>query len=145
VGNNRFLEYQPMKSNAWMAATATALFIGAGLTSGVQAATNAPEVTIPFANRDGIRNWNVLDDHGIWIQGNGNKWYYASFASPCTGLRFETTVGFVPGPDGALDRWSALETHSTGRCRFKSLTASDTPPPASGKPAAEAIKAAPKG
>jgi Family of unknown function (DUF6491) len=124
-----------MKTTAWIASAAAGLLINAVLATASQAeAAKVPEAAIQFANHGGIRDWNALDDNGIWVQGNSNKWYYATFIGPCTGLRFETTVAFVPGANGTLDRWSAVKTHNTGRCQFKSMTASDTPPPSLRKP-----------
>lgn len=117
-----------MKSNAWISGALAGLAL-VSLASHSMAATGAPEASIPFADHDGIRDWNALDDKGIWVQNNAGKWFYGTFASPCIGLKFENTVGFLPGPTGTLDRWSAVSTHNSGKCRLQSLKASDTPPP----------------
>jgi hypothetical protein len=122
-----------MKSTTWAALAVTtlaALVAGNGLTlaASTQAAA-APEAAISFANHGGIRDWNALDDKGIWIQSVRRQWYYATFFGPCTGLQFETAVRFLPGPTGTLDKWSGVLSRQSGRCRFSSLKASDTPPP----------------
>ena len=88
------------------------------------------EASIPFANLNGsIQDWQVDGDKGIWIQGNRKKWYYATFFSTCHGLLFENAVGFMPGSTGTLDKWGSLYTPSTGKCQFRSLVASNPPPP----------------
>ena len=107
------------------------LVAGTGVAAdGIGKPAAAPEVAIPFANRGGIRDWNAVDDKGIWIQSVRGQWYYATFFAPCTGIQFETAVRFLPGATGTLDKGSALLSRQTGRCRFASLMASDTPPPA---------------
>jgi hypothetical protein len=88
----------------------------------------APESSIPFADRGGIRNWQADGSKGVWIQATGGKWYYASFSSPCNGLPFSEGLRFVPEPTGDLSRWSSIRLAHAERCFFRSLQPSDGPP-----------------
>jgi hypothetical protein len=86
------------------------------------------EVSIPFANHGGIRDWRADGDRGIWVQDIHNKWYYGRFMSPCIGLQFAEAVRFRTGPAGELDRWGAVRARNTGNCVFTSFVRSDGPP-----------------
>jgi hypothetical protein len=110
----------------------------------VEPAPPVVQASIPFANMHGsIRDWRADDDKGIWIQGMGGKWYYATFFSPCHSIQFEHAVGFMPGSTGTLDRWGALYTRGTGKCRFSSLVTSTKPPAKSRKKADPSLKPGP--
>jgi hypothetical protein len=98
----------------------------------------APEASIPFANHDGIYDWQADGTKGIWVQGANRRWYYGKFMSSCIGLDFAIAVGFVTGPSGSFDKWSYLLVRDGGRCHFTSFTASNGPP---AKPRAKADKA----
>jgi len=89
---------------------------------------DAPESSIPFADRGGIRNWQADGSKGVWIQATGGKWYYASFSSPCNGLPFSEGLRFLPEPTGDLSRWSSIRLAHAERCFFRSLQPSDGPP-----------------
>lgn len=120
--------------------------VSAADAGGGSALADAPEASIPFANRGGIRDWNAIDDKGIWIQSIRGQWYYATFFGPCTGIHFQQAVRFLPGTTGTLDKWSAVVNRQTGRCRFSSLKASAEPPPSTRKkPAAPTTPQAPAG
>jgi hypothetical protein len=86
-------------------------------------------VTIPFADRHGIEDWQADGDRGLWILSRDHKWYYARFFAPCFGLQFHESLRFKFGAAGELDRWSEVSTRDSGRCAFTSLVASDGPPP----------------
>jgi hypothetical protein len=108
------------------AVVATA-FAGAAL-AGADKPAPPQNVTIPFADRHGIEDWQADGDRGLWIQSRDRKWYYARFFAPCFGLAFHEALRFKFGPAGELDRWSEVFTRDSGRCAFTSLVASDGPP-----------------
>jgi Family of unknown function (DUF6491) len=87
-----------------------------------------PDVSIPFANHGGIRDWQADKDRGLWVQDVHRKWYYASLMAPCTGLSFAQTIGFDTRPMGSFDRWSAIIVPRYGRCIVQNFTPSDGPP-----------------
>lgn len=108
------------------------------LAAGMALAAAAPpaegkQASIPFADHGGIRNWEADKDVGIWVQDVHRHWYYARFMSPCHELRFVDGVGFVTGPGGQLDRFSAVRTRGGERCVFSTFEDSKGPP--SGKAA----------
>lgn len=88
----------------------------------------AKEASIPFADHNGIRNFDVVDDDTLLIQSQNGKWYKAELFSPCIGLRFRNAIGFETNPGGSFDRWSAIRTREQ-RCPLKSLTPSEGPHP----------------
>lgn len=103
------------------------------LVLGTAAAAESPvplqkDVSIPFANRGGIRDWQADRDQGVWIQDVHNKWYYAKFMGPCLGLNFANTIAFDTRPMGEFDRFSAIIVPREGRCTVQSLTLSSPPP-----------------
>jgi hypothetical protein len=83
---------------------------------------------IPFANHGGIRDWRDDGDRGMWVQGSDRHWFYATFMSPCIGLPFAQSVGFVTGPSGELDKWSSVLVRGELRCVIQTFTPSDGPP-----------------
>jgi len=92
------------------------------------ALAKAPEYSIPFADRGGIRNWQADGSKGVWIQATGGKWYYAGFSSPCSSLPFSEGIRFLPDPTGDLSRWSSIRLAHAERCFFRSLQPSAGPP-----------------
>jgi hypothetical protein len=89
------------------------------------------EVSIPFANRGGINDWQADRDVGLWVQDVHRHWYYAKLMAPCIGLPFATALKFDTRPNGTLDRFSAIivpHEGPSGRCALVSLTASAGPP-----------------
>ena len=86
------------------------------------------DVSIPFADHGGIRDWEANRDIGIWVQDTHRRWYYAKFLGPCHELRFAEGVGFVTGPGGTLDKFSSLRVRGGERCVFTTFDASTGPP-----------------
>ena len=109
------------------------------------AADSAPAArpaSIPFADHNGIRDWEADGTQGLWVQDNSRKWYYGKFSFPCTGLQFKTGLRFKFSPGGAFDRWSEVSTPEAGRCPLKTFEAS-AGPPAHAKSKTAATSAAP--
>lgn len=69
---------------------------------------DAPELSIPFANRGGIRDWVAVDDSTLLVQDNFRKWYRVTLVAPTRHLLHAEGIGFVTGPSGALDNSGAL-------------------------------------
>lgn len=97
------------------------------------AAETSAEAHIPFANTGGIQDWRALDNKGLYVQGTGRQWYYATLMGPCFGLDTAQGVGFVTSPsDGSFDKFGAV-TVGDQRCQVTSLVKSDPPPGEKGK------------
>lgn len=126
--------------NRFLSIASATLALGLAASVGI-----AKNVSIPFADHGGIRNWEADRDVGIWVQDIHRKWYYATFLGPCQELRFAEGVAFITGPTGTLDRFSALRVRGE-RCVFSSFDESKGPPPGkkSKKPAPQVTKEAPK-
>jgi hypothetical protein len=88
----------------------------------------APDVSIPFANHGGIRDWKADRDQGVWVQDVHRKWYYAKLMGTCIGLDFAQTIGFDTHPLGRFDQFSSIFVPGGGRCAVQSFTASGEPP-----------------
>lgn len=100
------------------------------------------ESSIVFPSDSSIRNWQADRDHGIWIQGRGNAWYYGSFAGFCRDLDFAQAIGFETRGAGRLDRFASIIVRGE-RCQLSSFVTSQPPPSkAERKAAREAEKAA---
>ena len=119
-----------MNSKLWLAAAAMAAALSLTPVMADEPADTAssPEVTIPFANQGGIRDWHADRDRGLWIQDIHNKWYYATVMSPCVGLNFANSIGFDTRPQGTLDKFSTIVVPGEGRCTIQTLRASGAPP-----------------
>jgi len=85
-----------------------------------------PETSIPFANHGGIRDWQVLDDSSLLVQGNNGRWYLAKLQSPAFYLPFTERLGFATDPSGTLEKFSAVIVRGQ-RYPIVSLTRTDPP------------------
>jgi hypothetical protein len=120
------------------AGIAAALSLSAALATDASADEPAPsagssDVSIPFANHGGIRDWHADNDRGLWIQDAHGKWYYATVMSPCLGLNFANSIGFDTRPAGSFDRFSYIVVPREGRCAVQTLRPSGAPPTKHGK------------
>jgi hypothetical protein len=88
----------------------------------------AGDVSIPFANDGGIRDWRADGSKGMWIEAASGHWFYAGFSSQCTTLQSAIGVKFVPESSGALSRWSSIRLKNDQRCFFRTLQPSNAPP-----------------
>ena len=85
------------------------------------------EVSIPFADHGGIRNWHAADRDTLYIQDSHGNWYKAEMFGSCSDLNYAETLGFKSNADGSFDRFSAVYTRDR-RCPVKSLTRAEAPP-----------------
>lgn len=73
-----------------------------------QPAPAAHEVSIPFINMGGIRDWRSDGDRIIYLQDNGRHWYKATLMSPAIDLPFTEAIGFDTGPVDTFDHFSSV-------------------------------------
>jgi hypothetical protein len=128
-----------IRNARWSAALGVLLLAAALAAAAAPAlAAKTSEVSIPFANHGGIRDWRADGSKGMWIQAASGRWFYTSFSSQCTTLPFALGVKFIPEPSGDLSRWSSIRLAHNERCFFRTLQPSDAPPQkaAPDKPAA---------
>jgi hypothetical protein len=76
--------------------------------SASSASTPQVQASIPFANRGGILNWQVLDDSNLLIEDQHHQWYRVTLQSPAMRLAFAEQLGFDTGPSGTLERLGAI-------------------------------------
>jgi hypothetical protein len=86
-----------------------------------------PEVSIPFADAGGIRDWRAVGRDALLIEGTHGKWYRVELMGGCFDLPFAERVGFKSNPTGDFDRFSTVIVRGQ-RCAVKSVTASAPPP-----------------
>ena len=84
------------------------------------------EASIPFANRDGIYDWRVIDSRTILIQSLDHQWYKATLMSSCFDLPFAERIGFQTNPDGSFDKFGAIKVRGQ-YCPLTSLVKTDPP------------------
>ena len=68
----------------------------------------------------GIRNFNVVDDSTLIVEGRNNNRYRIELFGRCPGLRFQESLLFLTGPGGNLNRFSSLYVDGA-RCPFRSI------------------------
>jgi hypothetical protein len=115
----------------WVAAILSSL-IGSAAVGDTPATPTTPgapaaEASIPFADHDGIYNWQVIDDRTVLIQGQNRKWYKASLMSRCFDLRFAERLGFESNPNGSFDKFSSITVRGQN-CPLTSLVEAPPPP-----------------
>jgi Family of unknown function (DUF6491) len=99
-------------------------------------ATVPQEAQIPFADKGGIWNWQVVDDKHVLIQSRSRDWYQATLIGSCFNIGFAEKLAFVSNPGGSFDKFSSIRVHGQ-TCPLVSLVKT-TPPPkkTKSKPAA---------
>lgn len=86
-----------------------------------------PEVTIPFANHGGIRDWKVVDDSTLLIQDVHGHWYLAKLQSAAYDLAFADGLIFGTPPSDELGKLSTVVVRGQ-RYPIVSLTRTEPPP-----------------
>jgi Family of unknown function (DUF6491) len=94
--------------------------------------TNSGDASIPFVNHGGIRDWQAPNDHTLYVQGGGGKWYRADLLGTCQDLQFATRIGFDGGATDTFDRFSKIIVRGQ-RCQVSSLTKIEGAPPTKAK------------
>jgi len=85
------------------------------------------DITIPFVNHGGIRDWRADGDHGLYVQDIHNRWYYAKLMSPCTDLPYAERIGFETRGVDTFDKFSSVVVRGQS-CQVTDLAASAGPP-----------------
>jgi len=89
--------------------------------------TVAPrEASIRDAASGGIRDWHSDDGRSIFLRDRTGRWYHATFAGPCAGVLYSSTIGFKTDVLGAFDRFSTISTER-GLCSVSSVVRSAKP------------------
>lgn len=86
----------------------------------------SPEASIAHARRDGIRDWQVVDDSTLLILDRRGDWYRAKLESPAPYLPFMDQLVFTTTPSGRLERSSAIVVRGQ-HYSIVSLTRSEPP------------------
>lgn len=90
--------------------------------------TPGTRAEIPFLRFNAIRNFEADDDHGIWLQDQRRRWYYADLIGPCTNLPYAVRIAAVSRFDDTLDSHDSFLVDGQ-RCTIGTLVHSDAPPP----------------
>ena len=66
--------------------------------------------SIPFVNHGGIQDWRSTDDHTLYVQSQGGRWYVAKTMGPCQGLNTAIRAGSTRGQPtlSTISRTSSL-------------------------------------
>ena len=90
-------------------------------------ATAPAEVSIPFINHGGIRDWRADGDSALYVQDIHNRWYHATLMSRCIDLPFAETIGFDTRGNDSFDRFASVVVRGQ-RCPVTAIAASAPPP-----------------
>ena len=66
------------------------------------------EAEIPMANFGGIMNWKAEGTGAILIQSRHDRYYRATFMSPCYDLPYAEDIRFATGAIDTLDRFDSV-------------------------------------
>jgi len=91
-------------SALWLSATP----LGAAEPAVAETAAPAPQASIPFANRGGVRDWLVEDDSNLLLQDRRGQWYRARLLAPATYLAYVSSLRFATGPSGTLEALDSI-------------------------------------
>lgn len=92
------------------------------------AAEPSEETEIPYANRDGIVEWEAAGDDLLYVHALTGGWYRVRTMGRCDRLKTAYALGFDTSPMGQLDRHSAIIAGGY-RCPIVSVVRADGPPP----------------
>lgn len=90
------------------------------------------EVTIPFANKGGIRGWFVENDANLLLEDRQGQWYRARLLSPAYYLAYAEALRFATGPSGTLQKLDSVIVRGQ-KFPIVSLTRIEPPPKAQRK------------
>lgn len=71
-------------------------------------ASDPDNISIPFASRGGIMNWQAIDESHLLVQDQHRSWYEVTLQNPSYRLPFVESLGFATDPSGALSRWASI-------------------------------------
>lgn len=116
-----------------LATAAMTVALTASMSAGAQApaaggTAAGAEVSIPFVNRGGVRDWQAVGDNKVYIQDSQGKWYLVTLATSSPDLPFATAIGFETKGLDQLDKFGTIVV-SGQRYPLSSLVVSGPPPP----------------
>lgn len=103
-------------------------FLGLAIACTATAAVPSEETEIPYANRDGIVEWEAAGDGILYVHALTGGWYRIRTMGRCSRLRTAVALGFDTSPMGQLDRHSAIIAGGH-RCPIVSVVRAEGPPP----------------
>ena len=106
----------------------SAAFLALGTACAAAATVPSEETEIPYANRDGIVEWEVAGDDLLYVHALTGGWYRVRTLGRCNRLKTAVALGFETSPMGQLDRHSAIRAGGH-RCPIVSVVRADGPPP----------------
>jgi hypothetical protein len=113
VKNEKSQEVNTMKKNRLM----LCLLLTLGF---VSTHASAEYARIHWADKRGIEDWKVVDNHTLHIEDRHGQWYEAKLYHNVVGLEHAITLGFVTGIMGELDRFSSI-VYDGNTYRFKTF------------------------
>jgi Family of unknown function (DUF6491) len=114
--------------NKLMLLPALALCAGLSVAASSDAVAPPREAQISFANKDGIVNWQVVDDKTVLVKDRGGRWYKATLFNSCFDLPAASQrLEFKANANGTFDKFSTIIVRDQ-RCQLTSFVASTAPP-----------------
>jgi hypothetical protein len=111
-----------------MLKTLSATLLAVAAAGAAAAPIPSEETEIPYANRDGIVEWEAAGDDLVYVHALTGGWYRIETMGRCSRLRTALSLGFDTSPMGQLDRHSAIIAQGH-RCPIVSVVKADGPPP----------------
>jgi len=105
-----------------------AAFLALGAACAAAAPVPSDETEIPYANSDGIVEWEAVSDDLLYVHALTGGWYRVRTLGRCDRLKTAYALGFETSPMGQLDRHSAIRAGGH-RCPIVSVVRADGPPP----------------
>ncbi len=87
----------------------------------------ASRESIPFSSTGGIDEWHADGDKALFLRSRSGQWYRAELVTPCMGLGFATSIGYIAESDGSFDSSSAILVDGL-RCQLSKLEKTEKPP-----------------
>ena len=86
------------------------------------------EAQISFADRNGIVDWQVVDDKTVLVKDRGGRWYKATLFNSCFDLPSASQrLEFKSNANGTFDKFSTIIVRDQ-RCQLTSFVATTAPP-----------------
>jgi len=113
----------------WRTSATVALLAAAGLATSALVAHPQPLPAVrSYVNHSDLLKWLSDGERGLWVQGAGLRWFYATLEGACHGLNSTTSILFDTGQSDRIDGKSSVIVPGGRRCRFQSFLPSKGPP-----------------
>jgi hypothetical protein len=90
-------------------------------------APDGPEAAILYFRQDGMVDYRIDGPRGIYLLSQHDGWFYLKPEGDCPRLAASDSFGVETGPQGRLDRYSAIIVQGW-RCQLASVVRSPMPP-----------------